>query len=66
MVGNLDGSIETMMDPSVTLVGTGKPESKASGMDVQIFLVRSVRISLLPFKIPDLDIGTRLIYIFLV
>lgn len=43
MAGNPDGSEETVKDPSVTPVDTGKPESKGSGTSAQIFLVRFVK-----------------------
>ncbi|KAK6138659.1 hypothetical protein DH2020_027598 [Rehmannia glutinosa] len=59
MVGNPDGSIETVKDRSVTLADTGKPESNGIGMDALIFLVRLVKTLLIPSKVPDLRVGQR-------
>lgn len=44
MGGSLDGSIKIVkMDPSATQAGIGKQENKENGMDVQIYLVNSMK-----------------------
>lgn len=53
MVGSPDGSKEiAKTDLSGMWVDTGKPESRESGIDAQIYLARLVKAPT-PLKIPD-------------
>ncbi|KAK5847211.1 hypothetical protein PVK06_003515 [Gossypium arboreum] len=56
MGGSLDGSIKIVkMDPSATRAGIGKQENKENGMDVQIYLVYSMKNLLIPLNDPDFN-----------